>query len=120
MTWLSLKRIFLRFTQSLGYDFFPTPQDNYLSKDEMLAALQEVGVLNGIRARHVGECFRLGAVLLLVIMGWVISTTPPRANDRLTLHFKGRFLEAEFRKADRDGDGRISLQDFISWWEGLC
>ena len=30
-------------------------QDNYLSKDELLAALQEVGVLNGIRARHVGE-----------------------------------------------------------------
>ena len=31
-------------------------QDNYLSKDELLAALHEVGVLTGIRARHVGKC----------------------------------------------------------------
>eukprot|EP00983_Pelagomonas_calceolata_P089274 1157298-Pelagomonas_calceolata.AAC.21 len=30
-------------------------QDNHLNKDEMLAALQEVGLLNGIRAKHVGE-----------------------------------------------------------------
>lgn len=30
-------------------------QDNYLNRDEMLAALQEVGVLNGIRAKQVGE-----------------------------------------------------------------
>lgn len=31
-------------------------QDNYLNRDEMLAALQEVGVFNGIRANKVGEC----------------------------------------------------------------
>lgn len=30
-------------------------QDNYLSRDEMLAALQEVGLLNGIKARQLGE-----------------------------------------------------------------
>ncbi len=30
-------------------------QDNYLNRDEMLAALQEVGVFNGIRAKQVGE-----------------------------------------------------------------
>lgn len=30
-------------------------QDNYLNRDEMLAALQEVGVFNGIRANKVGE-----------------------------------------------------------------
>jgi hypothetical protein len=30
-------------------------QDNYLNRDEMLAALQEVGVFNGIRAKHVGK-----------------------------------------------------------------
>ncbi|GAX84010.1 hypothetical protein CEUSTIGMA_g11435.t1 [Chlamydomonas eustigma] len=60
-------------------------QDNYLSRDEMLAALQEVGVLTGIRARHVG-----------------------------------RFLESEFKKADYDGDGKISLQDFIAWYEKIA
>lgn len=30
-------------------------QDNFLNKDEMLAALQEVGLLNGIRAKYIGE-----------------------------------------------------------------
>ena len=32
----------------------------------------------------------------------------------------GRFLEAEFKKADHDRDGKISLQDFISYYEQIA
>eukprot|EP00798_Chlamydomonas_sp_ICE-L_P031869 gene31869-7077_t len=60
-------------------------QDNFLNRDEMLAALQEVGVLNGIRAKQVG-----------------------------------RFLEKEFKKADRDKDGKVSLADFASYYEMIA
>ncbi|KAG2453565.1 hypothetical protein HYH02_001784 [Chlamydomonas schloesseri] len=59
--------------------------DNHLNRQEMLAALQEMGVLNGIKAKHIG-----------------------------------RFLDSEFRKADWDKDGRISLQDFISYYEKIA
>ncbi|KAF5842547.1 hypothetical protein DUNSADRAFT_6397 [Dunaliella salina] len=51
----------------------------------MLAALQEVGLLNGIRAKHVG-----------------------------------RLLEHEFKKADWDKDGKISLQDFVAYYEKVA
>ncbi len=30
-------------------------EDNHLNKQEMLAALEEMGVLNGIKAKHIGE-----------------------------------------------------------------
>ncbi|EFJ50944.1 hypothetical protein VOLCADRAFT_116670 [Volvox carteri f. nagariensis] len=60
-------------------------EDNYLNKQEMLAALEEMGVLNGIKAKHVG-----------------------------------RFLDSEFKKADWDKDGRVSLQDFISYYERIA
>ncbi|GFR43889.1 hypothetical protein Agub_g5018 [Astrephomene gubernaculifera] len=60
-------------------------EDNYLNKQEMLAALEEMGVLNGIKAKHIG-----------------------------------RFLDGEFKKADWDKDGRISLQDFISYYEKIA
>ncbi|KAG2498998.1 hypothetical protein HYH03_003184 [Edaphochlamys debaryana] len=59
--------------------------DNSLNKQEMLAALEEMGVLNGIKAKHIG-----------------------------------RFLDSEFKKADWDKDGRISLQDFISYYEKIA
>ncbi|GFH10230.1 uncharacterized protein HaLaN_05506 [Haematococcus lacustris] len=60
-------------------------QDNYLNKDEMLAALQEVGVFNGIRAKRLG-----------------------------------RMLDHEFKKADWDKDGKVSLQDFINYYERIA
>ncbi|GIL46879.1 hypothetical protein Vafri_3747 [Volvox africanus] len=60
-------------------------EDNYLNKQEMLAALEEMGVLNGIKAKHVG-----------------------------------RFLDSEFKKADWDKDGRVNLQDFISYYEKIA
>ncbi|GLC43095.1 hypothetical protein PLESTB_000863700 [Pleodorina starrii] len=60
-------------------------EDNHLNKQEMLAALEEMGVLNGIKAKHVG-----------------------------------RFLDSEFKKADWDKDGRVSLQDFISYYEKIA
>ncbi len=31
-------------------------QDNHLNRQEMLQALDEIGVLNGIKAKHVGAC----------------------------------------------------------------
>jgi hypothetical protein len=46
---------------------FDANQDNHLNKHEMLMALEEIGVLAGIKARHVGEsepaCRALGSVL---------------------------------------------------------
>ncbi|KXZ53105.1 hypothetical protein GPECTOR_8g95 [Gonium pectorale] len=60
-------------------------EDNHLNKQEMLAALEEMGVLAGIKAKHVG-----------------------------------RFLDSEFKKADWDKDGRVSLQDFISYYEKIA
>ncbi|KAG2439244.1 hypothetical protein HXX76_004605 [Chlamydomonas incerta] len=59
--------------------------DNHLNRQEMLAALQEMGVLNGIKAKHIG-----------------------------------RFLDSEFKKADWDKDGRVSLQDFICYYEKIA
>ncbi|MEW5312667.1 MAG: hypothetical protein WDW38_004283 [Sanguina aurantia] len=59
--------------------------DNYLNKDEMLQALNEVGVFTGTRAKHVG-----------------------------------RYLDAEFKKADWDGDGKIGLADFIAYYEKVA
>lgn len=38
----------------------------------------------------------------------------------LVAQLEGRFLEAEFKKADHDRDGKISLQDFISYYEQIA
>jgi hypothetical protein len=38
-------------------------QDNYLSREEMMAALQEIGIFNGIRAKHVSAKVLAGTSL---------------------------------------------------------
>eukprot|EP00201_Polytomella_parva_P018261 CAMPEP_0175072134 /NCGR_PEP_ID=MMETSP0052_2-20121109/19707_1 /TAXON_ID=51329 ORGANISM="Polytomella parva, Strain SAG 63-3" /NCGR_SAMPLE_ID=MMETSP0052_2 /ASSEMBLY_ACC=CAM_ASM_000194 /LENGTH=1112 /DNA_ID=CAMNT_0016339537 /DNA_START=508 /DNA_END=3848 /DNA_ORIENTATION=+ len=60
-------------------------QDNFLNKQELLQALEEMGVLQGIKARHVS-----------------------------------RFVDAEFKKADWDQDGKVSLQDFITYYDRIA
>jgi hypothetical protein len=125
----------------------------------MLAALQEVGILDGIRAKHVGGSQKpcpaptapphaLAPHLLGEWVMWAVlsagsssssSGTPPAAHPlnhrpppagpqappiQSYNPFKnlptGRFLDHEFKKADWDKDGKISLQDFISYYDRVA
>lgn len=48
-------------------------------------------------------------------------TEPDYFSDPVpTTPLAGRYLEAEFKKADWDQDGKISLQDFISYYEKIA
>ncbi len=82
--------------------------DNSLDREEMLAALDEMGVLHGIKAKHIGGFGALTRVLerhaegdrtvLQLLLMWVGRFNQDACFPALPS--AGRFLDSEFKKAD--------------------